>query len=111
MARHEPRNLDAHFGGGMPRHPDRKDFDVMAEDNEQHSEIRARVTALELWKAQRDIESARHDERWKHMDDRFNRVEKSLTDMSGSITWVLRIVIGGILAGIIAFMIKGGFAP
>ena len=83
----------------------------MSDERTEYTDIRARVVALELWKAQQDIESARHDERWKHMDDRFNRVEKSLSEMSGTLTWIMRIVIGGILIGIVAFMMKGGFAP
>ncbi len=83
----------------------------MTEGNTMEADIRARVVALEQWRVQRDIESARHDEKWKHMDERFNRIETTLEGLSGTLTWIMRIIIGGILAGIVAFMIKGGFAP
>ncbi|TWH28081.1 MULTISPECIES: hypothetical protein [unclassified Aminobacter] len=70
-----------------------------------------RLTALETWQRQRDIDSARHDERWKNMDERFARVELSLQSVNGTLTWINRLIIGGIIMGIIAFMVKGGFAP
>lgn len=78
-------------------------------DDEMATDLRARVVALESWRVQRDIESARHDERWKHMDDRFNRLEVKLAGVSDTLTWIMRIVIGGILMGIVAFMLRGGF--
>lgn len=70
-----------------------------------------RLTALEAWQRQKDIDSARHDERWKHMDDRFNRLEAKLAGVSDTLTWIMRIVIGGILMGAVAFMLQGGFSP
>jgi hypothetical protein len=78
---------------------------------EGSGDLRARVVALENWRVQRDIESARHDERWKSMDERFNRLESALAGVNGTLNWIMRIVIGGILMGIVAFMIKGGFTP
>lgn len=74
-------------------------------------DLRARVVALENWRVQRDIESARHDERWKHMDDRFNRLEAKLSGVSDTLTWITRLIIGGIIMAIVAFMIGGGFKP
>lgn len=70
-----------------------------------------RLAALEAWQRQKDIDSARHDERWKHMDDRFNRLEAKLAGVNDTLTWVMRIVIGGILMGAVAFMLQGGFSP
>lgn len=74
-------------------------------------DLRARVVALENWRVQRDIESARHDERWKHMDDRFNRLEAKLAGVSDTLTWITRLIIGGIIMAVVAFMVGGGFAP
>lgn len=74
-------------------------------------DLRARVVALENWRVQRDIESARHDERWKHMDDRFNRLEAKLVGVSDTLTWITRLIIGGIIMAVVAFMVGGGFAP
>ncbi len=44
------------------------------------------------------------------MDERFSRLESALASVHGTLNWIMRIVIGGILMGIVAFMIKGGFA-
>ena len=70
-----------------------------------------RLAGLEAWRTQRDIESARNDERRKHMDDRFNRIETKLSGLSDTLTWIMRLVIGGIVLAIIAFLVRGGFAP
>lgn len=70
-----------------------------------------RLSALEAWQRQKDIDGARHDERWKHMDDRFNRIETKLAGVNDTLTWIMRIVIGGILMGAVAFMLQGGFSP
>lgn len=45
------------------------------------------------------------------MDDRFNRIESKIADISGTLTWIMRLVIGGILLAVLTFMIRGGFAP
>lgn len=70
-----------------------------------------RLSALETWQRQKDIDSARHDERWKHMDDRFNRLEAKLVSVNDTLTWITRLIIGGIIMAIIAFMVGGGFSP
>ena len=64
----------------------------------------SRLTTLEAWRTQRDIESARHDERWRHMDEKIDGISRTLS----RINWM---IIGGIVAGFVAFMIRGGFAP
>lgn len=73
-------------------------------------DLRARVVALENWRVQRDIEGARHDERWKHMDTKIDGVEKKVDKISSDISRVMWIIIAAILTAIIAFMVKGGFA-
>ncbi|WP_313196448.1 hypothetical protein [Shinella zoogloeoides] len=74
-----------------------------------------RLTALEVWQRQRDIESARHDEKWNAMeariDNRFSGLEKSVHSIQASLAWINRLIIGGIIAGVIGFLIRGGFAP
>ena len=78
-------------------------------------DLRARVVALENWRVQRDIESARHDEKWNAMehriDTRFSGLEKSVHDIQSSLSRINWLIIGGIVSGIVAFLIKGGFAP
>lgn len=64
-----------------------------------------------------------HDSRLSGHDDRFARLEtqqavadersvtikKSLDEIRDGQRWLIRLVIGGIAAGIIAFLIRGGF--
>ncbi len=70
---------------------------------------------MEAWQRQRDIDSARHDEKWNAMetriDTRFSGLEKSVHDIQSSLSRINWLIIGGIVAGIVGFMIKGGFAP
>jgi len=80
-------------------------------DMDGNGDLRARVVALENWRVQRDIESARHDERWKSMDERFNRLESAVASVHGTLNWIMRIVIGAILVAVVSFMVRGGFAP
>lgn len=76
----------------------------------EDSDLRARVVALENWRVARDIESARHDEKWSNMEKRLSGIEEDISGVQETLTWIMRLVIGGIIAGIIAFMLKGGFA-
>ena len=63
-----------------------------------------RLTTLESWRTQRDIDGARHDERWRHMEGKIDGITKTLS----RINWLL---IAGIIAGFVGFMMRGGFAP
>lgn len=45
------------------------------------------------------------------MDDRFNRLEAKLVGVSDTLTWITRLIIGGIIMAVVAFMVGGGFAP
>lgn len=83
-----------------------------------------RLTTLEAWQRQRDIDSARHDEKWSAMenridvrfaslekstDARFSGLEESNKGIQGSLTWINRLIIGTIAVGILGFLMKGGF--
>lgn len=76
--------------------------------------IEQRMTASEAWQRQRDIESARHDEKWNAMeariDTRFSGLEKSVHSIQTSLSRINWLIIGGIVTGVIGFLIKGGFA-
>lgn len=97
--------------------------------NEMEGDLRARVvtlehasaakeqrlSAIEAWQRQRDIDSARHDEKWNAMeariDTRFTGLEKSVHDIQSSLSRINWLIIGGIIAGVMAFLVRGGFAP
>lgn len=75
------------------------------------ADLRARVVALENWRVQRDIESARHDEKWKHMDEKIDHVGKKVDKISSDLSRIMWLVLSGIILAIVAFLVKGGFAP
>lgn len=74
-----------------------------------------RLSAMEAWQRQRDIDSARHDEKWNAMeariDTRFSGLEKSVHDIQSSLSRINWLIIGGIITGIVAFLVQGGFSP
>lgn len=78
---------------------------------DQGGDLRARVVALEAWRVQRDIESARHDERWRHMDEKIEQVGKKVDKISSDMSRVVWLLITGIIMAAVAFMVRGGFAP
>lgn len=80
---------------------------VALEHGAQSWEIR--LVALEAWRTQRDIDSARHDERWIGMENRLTSIETEINGIQETLTWIMRIVIGGIIMGVIAFLMRGGF--
>ena len=73
-----------------------------------------RLSALEAWQRQRDIDSARHDEKWNAMeariDARVSGLESSVGEVKNALSRINWAIILGIIAGIVGFMIKGGFA-
>lgn len=81
----------------------------MTSGDASDGDLRARVTALEHWRTQREIDGARKDEQWKHMDQRFTDLDKKIDGLNGTLTWIVRLIIGGIISGIVAFMLSGGF--
>lgn len=71
--------------------------------------ILERLKALEEWRLQRDIADARAEEQRKHLDARFDALQKEIRDVNDTLRWVNRLIIGGILTGLITFLIAGGF--
>ncbi|MCP8895363.1 hypothetical protein KYK29_10495 [Shinella daejeonensis] len=74
-----------------------------------------RITAIESWQRQKDIESARHDEKWTAMDaridTRFSGLENSVSDIKKVLSRITWLLISGIGAGVVSFLMKGGFSP
>jgi len=79
------------------------------DDMEQHSDLRARVVALEHWRVQKDIDSARHDERWKRMDDKIEAVGAKIDEVAGTLKFIGKTFIGAIVLAVVAFLVAGGF--
>lgn len=74
-----------------------------------------RLSTIEAWQRQRDIDSARHDEKWdameKRIDTRFSGLERSVDNIQSSLSRVNWLIIGGIIMAIVAFTVRGGLAP
>jgi hypothetical protein len=83
----------------------------MADDHMDSGDLRARVVALEQWRTQRDIEGARHDEKWRHMDEKIGDVGKKVDKISSDLSRIMWLILSGIILAVVAFMVKGGFAP
>ncbi|MDP8249937.1 hypothetical protein I7V35_03425 [Pseudochrobactrum saccharolyticum] len=69
-----------------------------------------RVVVLEKFQVQSEIADARKDEQWKHMDNRFNDLEKKISGVSDTLAKVVWLIISALILGVVSFMIKGGFA-
>lgn len=68
-----------------------------------------RLSALEQWRTTVDIASARRDVAFENLVKTVDNVDKKIDGMAGNMTWIVRLIIGGIILGVIAFMIRGGF--
>lgn len=76
-----------------------------------NADLRARVVALEQWRMAKDVESARHDERWKSMDEKIDAVGKKVDKISDGLSRIMWTVITAMILAIVAFIVKGGLSP
>lgn len=68
-----------------------------------------KIAALEAWQRQMDIFNARRDEQFKALTDSFSLLNKKIDDLNGTLKWAVKVILGAMLAAVIAFMVKGGF--
>jgi hypothetical protein len=71
--------------------------------------IDTRLSALEAWQRQMDIFNARRDEQFKALTDSFSLLNKKIDDLNGTLKWAVKVILGAMLAAVVAFMVKGGF--
>ncbi|CDM57373.1 hypothetical protein [Rhizobium favelukesii] len=87
-------------------------------DNETTA-LHERVVTLEHWRIQLDIANARAEEQRKHLDQRFNDLDKKVDTMSSnldskvtkindSLTWIVRLVLGFVILAVLAIALKSG---
>ncbi len=73
-----------------------------------------RITALEHWRTHSDISDARREEQMAgfrtSIDKDMASIKEDINGLAGTLQWITRLLIGGILLGILAFLMKGGFA-
>lgn len=61
----------------------------------------SRIVATEKWQQEQNIANAVRDERWTTTLARLNNIDEHLK-------WIVRLVIGGIIAALVAFIVGGG---
>lgn len=92
--------------------PTENDFDLRSRVvnlEQQLTSILPRLVVLEKFQVQSEIADARKDEQWKHMDNRFNDLEKKISGVSDTLAKVVWLIISALILGVVSFMIKGGF--
>ena len=92
--------------------PTENDFDLRSRVvslEQQMTGLLPRIVVLEKFQVQSEIADARKDEQWKHMDNRFNDLEKKISGVSDTLAKVVWLIISALILGVISFMIKGGF--
>lgn len=83
----------------------------MVNVEQKGTEHSLRLSALEQWKQQSDISDARKEEQWKALNGKVEDVGRGVSEVQGTLKWIGRTIIGAIMVAVVAFMIKGGFAP
>jgi len=59
-----------------------------------------------------DVVEKRVNDLEKHSavtDERMNSIQKSLGKIDNNTSWIIRLIIGGIILAIMTFLVKGGF--
>ena len=83
---------------------------------DQLLQVHRRMDAQDSRTNAHDTRLGAHDERLRLLETQqavaaadVTHIRASLDKIEGGQTWLIRLVIGGILAGVVAFMIRGGF--
>lgn len=67
-----------------------------------------RIASLEEWRRRKDIDFARDDERSKYLTERFDKIDKEISDMKGGVTKLMWAMVTAIAVGVVNFIIQGG---
>lgn len=70
-----------------------------------------RLTALETWQRATEIMEAKKGEQWTTLQRDLANLTTSIGEVQGTLKWIGRTIIGAILVAVVAFMVRGGFAP
>lgn len=76
--------------------------------NVQLASLDARIAGIEVWKAEQQTSTAVREERDKHIDQRFDRVEKSVNEVKGYLLKIMWVIILGIVGSLVTFVVTGG---
>lgn len=70
--------------------------------------IDRRLGDLETWRATQDTAVAVREERDKHLDKRFDTLEKGVGEVKGYLLRIVWVVILGIVGSLMTFIVSGG---
>lgn len=68
----------------------------------------ARLSNIETWKAEQSTTSAVREERDKHLDKRFDKLEQGVDEIKGYMLKIVWVLVLGILGSLVTFIINGG---
>lgn len=106
------------------REATRQALEKLRSDQER---LEGRVSKLEdlsttaaQWRQDLAVREARREEQTKHIDERFDRIEKDMREgftrfegtlnrFGNNFTWAARIALGAVILSVVGFLIKGGF--
>lgn len=69
---------------------------------QHHQEKVQRLTALEQWRIATDLAMVRKDEQ-------FGVIKEDIKTIKSTMSRIMWLIIGGIISGLVAFMMSGGF--
>jgi hypothetical protein len=70
-----------------------------------------RLTSLETWQRQSEIGEAKRGEQWATLQRDMGTITDRIGEVQGTLKWIGRTIIGGIIIAIMAFLVGGGFSP
>lgn len=74
----------------------------------EQAQAAARLTVLETWKQQAAIADAHREGQWAVMQQSIASVSTDVGEIKDNQKWVIRLIIGGIIMALVAFLIGGG---
>ena len=80
----------------------------MSEENTHLVALDGRVSTLEIWRTAQDTHIAVRQERDKHLDKRFDRLEEGNREVKGILLRIMWFVILGFLGALVSFVVMGG---
>lgn len=83
-------------------------------DEKMYDALETRVTSLEQWRQERNVADAVREERAKHIDERFDNLDKKVdagfTRLNGLVSRIVWLIITALIGGVMAFILQGGLS-
>ena len=73
-------------------------------------ELKKRLSVIEQWQIEQRVTTSARNERDKHLDERFDRLEKGTDEIKGYLLKIVWVIILAIIGGFVTFMMNGGIS-